>query len=1115
MKFSVSLLVLLLGAPVLAVPVSVSVLDSKGAPIVGAAVELQAAGKTPGGTETAVSDAKGVATFEVEPNATEPTYAGRVLAWKPGFALGGGTLWVKGLQLTLAAPTSVAGTLADENGKPVVGATVRAGYFRAPNANFGISVFEGPNIKTPIETVSDKDGKWQLDNVPPDVMVSVSIRAAGRVNADVQIASGASSQTVLGPGAQIGGRLLGLDGKPLAKVRVYASEQTRDFGSRSFGEAETKTDGTFSISGLKKGVYKVAFTPSEDASFVVAPVPDVAATPEKAVQLLDSRAVAGTLIGGTIRAGDDAKTPVAGVNVMLQSDEDSNHYESATTDDKGKWQIRTLEKAAHLYIGGARREFNFGADRQRRAVAVGEGNTHLDFSLPRNVQINGRLVDETGRGVQTSAFVLRQGKRDDEFTLESDATGNFSAFVPAWGEVEIGVSRWNDAPDGDTWDVVGSPKLVVEGKPLVIKIRRAQLASLEVGVFDQDDAAVEGVKVVVNLKTPQGENESWQPRELVSDKTGRVHLDGIRANQKVDFGSATKEGFDTGDLPKLALQNGVYRADISLKRRSGKAEGRVLDAAGAPVEGAQVYSSGLQTKSDAAGHFLIAPLPGGKVEVLAWKNEGFALGQSDGTRLDLKPQILGATDVARAKEVLAALQLETKGTGYWRRESLDSVLAGGDFNASAASARGAGFGGITGVIMRFKNDESIPLERWIPLLQSAPNPTERLYNAAMWSSQMAFLPDNEATRAYLAALQSDVKGIENVKDDSQKWQNATGIFGAAALSERIGDQNAADTFFERGNAFIIDNFPETGANRQTQTQDKMFASLAEIVAVSPRLLSKLTALVEPDSSSYSTLLRNGAPVVARLRGLDAAKPFLDLLKTAPTPKAAEDSHPTNIEWLYSQAVLDCVVAGAKSNPKLALELAQSLPKTSNMGNDDSRAQAFCEAAGFQAPDIAAGLWREYLPKLEGSLAMKYVARVALSNEPLAREFYEAVRDALDAQPAADPNAPIYGREPQVAAFSFYEARFAPARARYRLERGFQNAQKSLNARYELADYARAMAAFDPDRALLWADTIGNTDNNFAGFEAKRHIARFLSLDAATRRKMSFGDRFGRDNEDWD
>ena len=1133
MKFTTTFLVLLLGAPVFAVPLSVSVVDEKGAPIAGADVQFEPVVKAPRDIVLQKTGADGRVTLDVEPptRSIYGDYIGRLAAFKSGCALGVSRLNFEKnaplVLLPLGAPIS--GVVVDASKKPLAGAKVSLFHWRRGT---GYNSFHGLSFKGPLgaqtQTTTDAQGKWTLNTLPPDVTATVSILAPGFARTRTEVASGTSVQSALHAGARVAGRLLGLDGKPLPDVRVYA-QPTNDGGGnyQGYGEGVTSADGTFELEGLDAGTYNVMFQfDKDDAPFVVAAHEGVVATLGAPVNLPDSRAETGVLIGGKVSGRGTAKG-IEGVQIGIYGGTNpasSGSVASATTDKDGAWTKRIVPGASKIYVMGTPQEW-VREEAMRDVEIKGKGNADLNFQLAPATKIIGRLVDENGRGVKTKSLVLRQ--KNDEYLIESDDNGDFVAFVPKDGEAEIGHSNWNrdEDKDAEKWDIVGSAKVSVsEAKPLEIKLRKADLAVLEVGVFDENDAPVEGAKVTVNLISGEGNRQTWQPTNLVSDKAGRVHLDGIRADQNISLDSATKDGFDPAPFPKIEKQNGVYRADITLNRRSGKASGEVFDAKGAPAKDAQVFGSGVETKSDETGRFALVALPQGASEVFVWKDEGFALGSNTQTRFDLKPQTLEPRNVARAGQILADLIEESKATEFPQRQSLKLEAQGDDFEASAARVVAANLTGreqlmaIYRLVERWGKNPDVAPEKWFALFQTVPKADDRLILVTQWVTKPPVLESSESTRALLDSLEETVALAQKSKDQNAKWSLLGQLFGVAAFAERIGETDLADTFFEQGVALVLESFPEKSASPGSPSQDELLASLPTIVAVSPRLLGKLEGLVETDSPSFARLMQSGAPIVARLAGIDAARPFVERLQNAPTPKADEHNRTHNLSWASSQAILESVIVGGKSNPKTALELAQSLPKISAVLGQNWRAEALCEAAFFQAPEVAANLWRESLPQVEAGVAMKFVARIKAIDEPLARSLYQTVRASFDvllegAANAPDPNTGISGRETQLPAFAFYEAQFDATRARFRLERGFQQEQKSPNARFTSGDYARAMALFDVNRALLWADKIGNNDNNFAGFEAKRRIAQFLSLDESARRKTGFGNRFGRYEEE--
>jgi len=1121
MKTSVFLLVLLVGAPVLAVPVSVSIVDAKGAPVAGADVQWQSFSDTP--TEALVqhTGADGRATFEVAPPKSEVygDFVGRLAVFKSGFAIGSGSLNLKKpSQVTLvSAGAPITGTVVDAQKKPLAGAKVSLSYWTENGAYVPLAVVSDGPLRSHWQTVTNAAGHWSLDALPPDIWASVSITAPGFATARAEVGSGGAVQTALHAGARLDGRLLGLDGKPLPKVRVYAQPTNDNVGLNSYAEDVTALDGTFKLDGLEAGVYNVMFQTDDDAPYVVAAFEGVRASVGTPLQLDDARAVEGVQIGGKVSERGSGKG-IAGIQIGIYGGANpvsSAAVSTATTDANGVWKKRTLPGSSRVYVMGVSQEFV--RDLREKNIVIGkDGQSGLDFQLSPATKIRGRLLDENGQGVQTSSLVFRQ--KEDEYAISSDKNGDFQAFGPADGEVEVGRPQWFGRAKKEAeqeWDVVGAKTFpVASGKPIEIHLKRAEVSSLELGVFDQNDEAIEGAKVTVYLATGSGERQTMQPRELRSDKTGRAHLEGIRADETVSIHSVAKDGYDAAPLPKLEKLNGVYRADLTLAKRNGTAKGEVFGIAGKIAAGASVFGSGVETTADEAGRFSLSPIPSGKTEVFAYKDDGFALGYSDGARLDLKPQTLEETDTDLAQQIIVALKEQTKNTKYWNRDSLSVEAAIANFDAGAAKARTGNFEGVFRLIGRFANDPSVSTEKWVAFIQSVKSPSDRLYAAAFWAYRTPVLSDNAATEGLFDSLQNDVATVEKPENANNKFQNAGGIFGAAALAERLGKTDAADALFERGNAYVQKNFPEKGTS-DNPSQDDTFGVFGSFGAVSPRFFNKMLALVDNDSSAYTRILHDGAPVLAHLNGLDAAQPFLDKLKNAPTPKVDPNDNNTQGQWQVGEAILKSIKAGGKSNPQLALELAQSLPKSTDAGYNDWRTKAICEAAFFQPPSQAATLWRASLPSLEASEAMKYIIRIADSDEPLARGLYETVRAQLDAQPDTDQSAMIYGRDRQTAAFAFYEARFAPARARYRLEKAYQKARKDPNARYDLSQYPKAMAVFDANRALVWADQLGNEQtDNFAGFEAKRAIAHYLAQDETARRKEGFGPRYGGEEDDF-
>lgn len=571
MKTTLPLLVLLLGAPAFAVPLSVSVIDAQSAPVAGAEVQLESL-TTPSTFVSRRTGADGRATFDID--APKPSiygdFIGRLAVYRNGFALGTGALnFNKPAQVALVrVGRPISGLVVDAKQKPVAGAKVSLILWRKGRA-FPTFIAGGP-LQAHLQTTTDARGRWTLDVLPPGVTATTSTLAPGNARQRTEIEVGGVAKTVLHAGARVQGRLLGLDEKPLAGVHVFAQPDQHSAAPLGYGEDTTGVNGAFDLDGLEAGTYNVMFQVGENSPFVIAAFEGIQAKAGAPIRLADARAVQGVLIGGKVtERGTDKGIAGAQIGVYGAANPSSSAAVSlaAPTDENGVWTKRTLPGQSQVYLYGVPREFK-REDGQKMLQIPVAGQSGLNFVLTRAAKITGRVLDENGRGVRTSSLTFRQG--NDEFPLQIEESGDFVAFGPAQGEIEVARSRWNSNDDRAQWDVVGTGKFSIPSSgPLTIRLKRAELSSLEVGVFDQNDAAVEGARVVVMLSTRHGDTEEMEPHELKSDKTGRAHLDGIRADEKISIESASKAGFAAAPLPAVTKLNGVYHADITLAKRAG------------------------------------------------------------------------------------------------------------------------------------------------------------------------------------------------------------------------------------------------------------------------------------------------------------------------------------------------------------------------------------------------------------------------------------------------------------------------------------------------------------------------------------------------------------------
>jgi protocatechuate 3,4-dioxygenase beta subunit len=224
----------------------VTLLSAAGVPLAGGRVERRAGGASepvvfgPGGTNSAVTDATGVAKFErlaagVHEFRPAPTDGGMIGG-------GGAVVMISGMEdaddkwssvevregeeveLTLHAPLKVlVSGVVREGGEPLAGATVRLAPKRAedeprmPRLPFG----GGPTART------DARGMYQLSGVEPgEYTLSVSHPSrAMETELELRVAERDTRQDVALAIATIEGRVVGAEGEPLSGVRVSAERE--------------------------------------------------------------------------------------------------------------------------------------------------------------------------------------------------------------------------------------------------------------------------------------------------------------------------------------------------------------------------------------------------------------------------------------------------------------------------------------------------------------------------------------------------------------------------------------------------------------------------------------------------------------------------------------------------------------------------------------------------------------------------------------------------------------------------------------------------------------------------------------------------------------------------
>ena len=282
-------------------------------------------------------------------------------------------------------------------------------------------------------------------------------------------------------GASISGVVRDADG-PRAGVQVYASPVETD---GAWGYSSTKPDGSYTISGLAAGSYRIEFSGGMESELVAEYYDDAQnqedATPvvlaaEQKRTGIDATLARGSQVSGTV-TGPDGK-PVAEAWVRVQpTDPEGNGGYPVQTEVDGTYTVVGIPDGEYLvfvqpssssplapsYWGGATREAATPL-----ALTSGEVRPGVDVSLKLGATISGTVRSYSGAAVP-DAWVSLEGAID--FWSEgvpTDAAGRYTIVgLPEGGYTLVASSPnpdltpqwWQNAPrweDADLLEVTGS-----------------------------------------------------------------------------------------------------------------------------------------------------------------------------------------------------------------------------------------------------------------------------------------------------------------------------------------------------------------------------------------------------------------------------------------------------------------------------------------------------------------------------------------------------------------------------------------------------------------------------------------------------------------------------------
>jgi protocatechuate 3,4-dioxygenase beta subunit len=463
------------------------------------------------------------------------------------------------IRIVLLPTVRVAGHTLDPDGRPVAGASVFLSEEESRTFGGRSALMSSDRFH---RGTSDDEGGFSFDGVSPGPF-SLSAQAPRRQRAELknlEVKAGqdlTGLELVLPPGAEVTGRVLSPEGRPVAEAQVVLVEASEErYPSFSSLQATTDADGQYRIDGLPPGKR----TLEARAEGYRRAVRDVELTATAAV--VDFALERGLEASG--RVVDDAGNPIAGTELILFASQYSADAPHATSEADGTFRFSGLRDGTYRLMA-----FKDGYAPDRRGTKVtlaGAPVSGLEVKLSGGGTIMGRLT-----GVEFSQL--------SRVLVSANFTGS--------GQVDAeGVYRIPHLPPG-RWTV----KAVVPDTPL----HAEGVVNLEPGVPEvRLDLQLGGGRTLTGVVLSNGEPLAGASLFLAKPRTSTRQLAASDHQGGFRFGGLEDGLYDLDvSTPRGALHHESVEIsgdrEIRVELRTASLSGRVIDATdSSPVSGARI-----------------------------------------------------------------------------------------------------------------------------------------------------------------------------------------------------------------------------------------------------------------------------------------------------------------------------------------------------------------------------------------------------------------------------------------------------------------------------------------------------------------------------------------------
>ena len=501
------------------------------------------------------------------------------------------------IRLTLGPPASTPVRVRGGDGQPVVGATVRLSPFACP-----------AGLRARLETTTDAQGLATIEGVDPGQIDRVDVSAERFGTQGFDFPRDQAEKTVqLLPVGRVHVRITAVDAKALVGWTVvaasYPSEASNFPNQTNASRGRTDEAGQVVLGPLAAGRIVVRVEPPEGSPFL--PQPGASAQ----VLLRGGEDVAvevpvkkGVKVAGSVR--EHGGRPAVGVKVNLYVLAPSQRNEDVVTDAEGRFtryflpcklrvSLTWFDLPDRYYYAPETHwaDYDLAAGEDRKTLAP--------LEVWPAASIRGTVVDAAGRpadGVQVvgSCVAQRFGDRSIPGNTLTDERGAFVLGRMAPDSTVEVRGMITSRASSEAVTVKLDPNGVQDG-PVVLKLIKRPTVALRGRVLGPGGGPVAGARVTISFRTGNEQNGygHGKEEETITGPDGTFQTpDGVpRSEQYLAYVTAPgmepgESGWSkawTADLPDVILRR---------KSRLRSVGGRVVDANGQGVAGAEVFQSG-------------------------------------------------------------------------------------------------------------------------------------------------------------------------------------------------------------------------------------------------------------------------------------------------------------------------------------------------------------------------------------------------------------------------------------------------------------------------------------------------------------------------------------------